>query len=324
MLRIEGLSVAFDGAPALAGVDLEVDEGERLAVLGPSGSGKSTLLRTVAGLLRPDAGRIVLGGRDLAGVPAHRRGVGLMLQEGALFPHRDVAGNVAFGLRMKGVPKAEREQRTAELLELVGLAGFERRSLGGLSGGERQRVALARALAPEPRVLLLDEPLGSLDRPLRERLVGELRELHERLGLTVIHVTHDVGEAFAIGDRVAVMRAGRIARHGTPDDVWAQPLDAWVAAFLGFRNVRERDGRRVVIRPEAVRVTPGEGAVVVAAARRGAAVHLLVCLDDGEQLESVTTELEHPVPGQRVRVEIDPAGVAGLVDDDIEGGRSSR
>ncbi|MBA2462935.1 MAG: ATP-binding cassette domain-containing protein, partial [Actinobacteria bacterium] len=140
MLRIEGLSVAFDGAPALAGVDLEVDEGERLAVLGPSGSGKSTLLRTVAGLLRPDAGRILLAGRDLAGVPPHRRGIGLMLQEGALFPHRDVAGNVSFGLRMEGVPRRERERRTAELLELVGLRGFERRSLDGLSGGERQRI----------------------------------------------------------------------------------------------------------------------------------------------------------------------------------------
>ena len=309
MLRVENVAVAFDGALALAGVDLDVAEGERLAVLGPSGSGKSTLLRVIAGLQRPDTGRVLLAGRDLAGVSPHRRGIGLMHQDGALFPHRDVAGNVAFGLRMKGLSRAERERRTTEVLELVGLAGFERRSLGGLSGGERQRVGLARALAPEPRVLLLDEPLGSLDRPLRERLVGELRELFGRLTLTVLHVTHDVAEAFAIGDRVALMRDGRIVQLGTPDAVWAGPADEWAARFLGMANLREQNGRRVVVRPEAVRVRPGEGAVVLTVQRLGAAVHLRVRLDDGEVLESVTTELDHPRPGDAVRVEIDPAGV---------------
>ncbi len=309
MLRVEDVRVSFDGAPALAGVDLEVAEGERVAVLGPSGSGKSTLLRVVAGLQRPDAGRVLLGGRDLAGVPPHRRGIGLMHQDGALFPHRDVLGNVVFGLRMQGVPRAERDRRGSEVLELVGLAGFERRSLGGLSGGERQRVGLARALAPEPRVLLLDEPLGSLDRPLRERLVGELRELFERLSLTVVHVTHDVAEAFALGDRVAVMREGRIVQAGTPDELWGRPAEEWVARFLGMANVRESDGRRVVVRPEAVRVEPGEGGVVLAAERRGPVVQLRVLLDDGEVLESATTALDHPRPGDRVQVGIDPAGV---------------
>ncbi len=309
MLRVEGVTVSFEGVRALAGVDVEVAEGERLAVLGPSGSGKSTLLRAIAGLQRLDAGRIELAGRDLAGVPPHLRGIGLMHQDGALFPHRDVAGNVSFGLRMSGVPRAERERRTAELLERVGLSGFERRSLGGLSGGERQRVALARALAREPSVLLLDEPLGSLDRPLRERLVQELRELFERLGLTVVHVTHDVSEAFAIGDRIAVMRDGRFVQSGAPDDVWSRPADEWIARFLGITNVREHDGRRVVVRPEAVRAEPGEGAVVLAAQRRGPAVHLRLRLDDGEVLESVTTALDHPRPGDAVRVEIDPAGI---------------
>jgi thiamine transport system ATP-binding protein len=312
VLRVERLAVAFDGVPALAGVDLEVDQGERLAVLGPSGSGKSTLLRTVAGLLRADAGRVLLSERDLAGVPPHRRGIGLMLQEGALFPHRDVAGNVAFGPRMAGSPRAQRERRTAELLELVGLGGFERRSIRTLSGGELQRVALARALAPEPRVLLLDEPLGSLDRPLRERLLDELAELFERLGLTVVHVTHDVGEAFAIGDRIAVMRAGRIVQHGAPEEVWSRPVDEWVAAFLGMTNIRERNGRRFVIRPEAVRVAPGDGAVVLAAQRRGAVVHLRVRLDAGEELDAVTAELDHVRAGERVSVHVDPAGVVDL------------
>lgn len=312
LLRVEGLRVGFAGTAALAGVDLEVGEGARLAVLGPSGSGKSTLLRAIAGLLRPDAGRILLAGRDLDGVPPHRRGIGLMHQDGALFPHLDVAQNVAFGLRMADLPRTERERRTAELLELVGLGGFERRSIGTLSGGERQRVALARAIAPEPRVLLLDEPLGALDRPLRERLVDELGELFDRLALTVIHVTHDVGEAFAIGHHVAVMHAGSVVQHDEPDDLWLRPADEWVARFLGMKNIQRRDGQTVLIRPEAVRLTPGDAGVVVRAERRGAAVHLRVRLGDGEELEVVTTDPGHARPGDRVDVSIDAAGVVRL------------
>ena len=311
-LWVDAVSVSLGGADVLDRVELDVGESERLAVLGPSGSGKSTLLRTISGLVRPAAGRVLLGGEDITGVPPHRRGIGLMHQEGALFLHHDVAGNVAFGLRVAGVPRAERERRTHELLDLVGLPGFEARLIGELSGGERQRVGLARALAPRPRVLLLDEPLGSLDRPLRERLVQELDELFERLRLTVVHVTHDVAEAFAIGNRVALMRAGRIVQQGAPDDLWARPASEWSAAFLGQTNVREVDGRRVVIRPEAVRLAAGDDGVVLSAQRRGPAVSLRVQLDTGEVLESVTTVLQPPVPGQRVRVEIDPAGIADV------------
>jgi len=311
-LRVDAVSVSLGGADVLDRVELDVGESERLAVLGPSGSGKSTLLRTIAGLVRPAAGRVLLGGEDITGVPPHRRGIGLMHQEGALFLHHDVAGNVAFGLRVAGVPRAERERRTHELLDLVGLPGFEARLIGELSGGERQRVGLARALAPRPRVLLLDEPLGSLDRPLRERLVQELDELFERLRLTVVHVTHDVAEAFAIGNRVALMRAGRIVQQGAPDDLWSRPASEWSAAFLGQTNVREVDGRRVVIRPEAVRLSPGDDGVVLSAQRRGPAVSLRVQLDTGEVLESVTTVLQPPMPGQRVWVEIDPAGIADV------------
>jgi thiamine transport system ATP-binding protein len=309
MLRVERVSFSYHGEPALVDAALEVEYGERLAVLGPSGSGKSTLLRVVAGLVRPDAGRVLLGERDLADVPSHRREIGLMHQEGALFPHLDVGGNVAFGLRMTGRPRAERERRAAELLELVGLTGFERRSVAALSGGERQRVGLARALARQPRVLLLDEPLGSLDRPLRERLVDDLADLFDRLGLTVIHVTHDVGEAFAIAGRVAVMRDGHVVQQGTPDELWMRPADEWVAGFLGMTNIREQEGRRLVVRPEAVRLASGEGAVVVDVRRRGPTVHVRVRLDDGEVLESASTAIEHPQPGERVRVEIDLAGI---------------
>ena len=182
-------------------------------------------------------------------VPAHRRGVGLVFQDAALFPHRDVAGNVGFGPRVAGLPEDEREARVSEALELVGLAGTERRDVTTLSGGEAQRVALARALAPRPEVLLLDEPLGALDGPLRRRLQTDLRELFERLRLTVVHVTHDVGEAFELGDRVAVLRDGRVAQVATPDELWARPADDWVARFLGMTNVVPDGDRATVIRP---------------------------------------------------------------------------
>jgi thiamine transport system ATP-binding protein len=313
VLRVEEATVRFGGVAALERVTLEVDEGEVLAVLGPSGSGKSTLLRVVAGLLRPDAGRVLLAGRDATSVPPHRRGVGVVFQDQALFDHRDVRGNVAFGLRMQGAPREEIARRVTELLELVGLAGFERRSLATLSGGERQRVALARALAPEPRVLLLDEPLGSLDRPLRERLLGDLERIFDTLGVTALYVTHDLAEAFALGDRVAVLRRGRVAQVGTPDELWGRPASEEVARFLGQANVR--DG--VAIRPEAVslaRVRDGEGGdgVVEHAVRQGATVRVVVKLDGGETLEAALAEVEHPQPGDRVSVEIDPAGVVEL------------
>jgi thiamine transport system ATP-binding protein len=321
-LRVEATAVSFDGLPALDGVDVEVGDGERLAVLGPSGSGKSTLLRTIAGLQRPDEGRVLVDGRDLTGVPPHRRGVGLMFQEGVLFPHRDVEGNVGFGLRMAGVPGPARARKVAGVLSLVGLAGYERRSVATLSGGEQQRVALARALAPEPRVLLLDEPLGSLDGPLRERLLADLERLFERLGLTVVVVTHDVGEAFALGDRVALLRQGQVVQCAPPDDLWAHPADAWVARFLGMANVREDGGRTTVIRPEAVQLQPGDDALVLSAERRGAVVRLRVRRDGGEELDAVTTDLDHPRRGDRVAVRIDRAGVIEIPAPDGEPGTS--
>ena len=312
MLHVDDIRVAFDGAPALDGAEVEAETAKTLSVLGPSGCGKTTLLRVIAGLQTPDSGRIVLDGDDLAGMPTHQRGIGLMFQDNALFPHRDVAGNIAFGLRMSSLPRAEIPQHVRGLLELVGLPGAEKRAVQTLSGGEQQRVALARALAPKPRVLLLDEPLGSLDGPLRERLLSDLRDLFAALQLTVVYVTHDAGEAFALGHAVAVMRAGKVVQKATPDDLWRQPADDWVARFLGMRNIREVGDRCVVIPPEAVTVTHGDGAVVVSAERRGAVVWLRVQLDNGDELDAVTTAAQHPRAGDRVAVHIDDAATISV------------
>ncbi|MER7959022.1 ABC transporter ATP-binding protein [Streptomyces sp. NPDC096030] len=340
MLHIEGATVRFGERAALDSVDLEVADHEIVCVLGPSGSGKSTLLRAVAGLQGLDGGRVLLDGTDLTGVPAHRRGVGLMFQDHQLFPQRDVGGNVAFGLRMHGVERAERDARVRELLELVGLPGASGRAVAALSGGEQQRVALARALAPRPRLLMLDEPLGQLDRGLRERLVVELRGLFGRLGTTVLAVTHDQGEAFALADRVVVMRDGRIAQSGTPVEVWQRPASAFVARFLGFDNVvpgtvsgaaadtvwgkipvpdgSPEGARQILVRPGGVRlVPPADGLACTVEARtfRGTHVAVLLRPAEGPPLEAECTLHGAPEEGTEVGVTFAPDEVVVLAAD---------
>lgn len=237
-LRVEGLAVDLGGTRVLEGIDVSVGAGETLAVLGPSGGGKSTMLRAVAGLVPLVSGRILVDGRDRTAEPTHRRGIGLMFQDLALFPHRDVGSNVDFGLRMAGASRDARSTRVAELLALVGLAGFEERPVASLSGGQAQRVALARSLAPSPAVLLLDEPLASLDRPLHDRLVDDLDRAVRSIGQTVVHVTHDHAEALAHADRLAVLARGRILQVGAPEEVWRRPASAEVATVLGQAVVR--------------------------------------------------------------------------------------
>jgi len=234
-LTVRDLVVRFGATAAVDGADVDVAPGAVLALLGPSGCGKSTLLRAVAGLELPTAGTVAWDGTDLAPVPVHRRGFGLMFQDGQLFPHRDVAGNVEFGLRMNSVDRATRRRRVGELLELVGLTGYERRAIPTLSGGEQQRVALARALAPRPRLLLLDEPLSALDRTLRERLSADLSSILAETRTTALYVTHDHDEAFTVADEVAVMAAGRLLQKGAPARLWRHPADERVARFLGYR-----------------------------------------------------------------------------------------
>jgi len=281
-VRVVGVSHAFDGEPVLSGLDLEVLPGEVLALLGPSGCGKTTLLRVLAGLLRPSEGTVRLGDHLVTGpdrfVEPERRGVGMVFQDWALFPHLDVAGNVGFALA-----RPERRDGTAveEMLDLVGLAGLGRRRPDELSGGQQQRVAIGRALAPHPSVLLLDEPFSNLDSALRARVRGEVRDLVRRVGVTTVLVTHDRAEAYALGDRVAVMRDGRIVQVGTPGQVHAEPADEWVARFVGEVNLLDgqADGHeattgvgtvllrrpahgevRVVVRPEQLVVAPPTGA----------------------------------------------------------------
>jgi len=217
-------------------VSLTVERGEVVAILGSSGAGKSTFLRAIAGLVPVVTGRIFLDGTDLAHTPTHKRDIGMMFQEHALFPHLDVGQNIAFGLKLAKVEKTKREARVSELLNVVGLDGFENRPIASLSGGERQRVALARTLAPSPRLLLLDEPMGSLDRVLRDRLVPELGEILRSLELAALYVTHDYAEAFALAHRIAVMDDGNIVQCDTPEVVNAAPVSSHVAGLLGHRS----------------------------------------------------------------------------------------
>ncbi|HPO59463.1 MAG TPA: ABC transporter ATP-binding protein, partial [Anaerolineaceae bacterium] len=237
MLEVRDIHKTYEGQPLLRGVSLKVDEGETVCLLGRSGSGKSTLLRIITGLEQPESGDVLWDGASLRGVPVHERNFGLMFQDFALFPHRSVFDNVAFGLRMKHASRAEVEERVMEVLRQVDMQDFARRRVTDLSGGEQQRVALARALAPRPRLLLLDEPLGALDKTLREQLVEELRHLLHVSGTPAVYVTHDQEEAFAVADRLVLLNQGRVEQRGTPAEIYNSPDTPWVARFLGLTNL---------------------------------------------------------------------------------------
>ena len=310
MLTVEDMVVRFGSVTALDGLDLRVETGEIVCLLGPSGCGKSTLLRVVAGLEKPDAGVVAWDGHDLAAVPVHRRGFGLMFQDYALFPHRSVAANVAFGLRMQHMPRPQIEARVAECLDLVGLTGLGERGVGQLSGGQQQRVALARAIAPSPRLLMFDEPLGSLDRSLRERLVLELSQVLDRLGITALYVTHDQEEAFALADQVVLMNLGKVSQVGSPHDLWAAPRTEFAARFLGFNNIVRyeaavrrgwpvpagREGGLVVYRQDGFHPDPAGPFRGTVLSRTYRGDHFLVRLDAGD---GVVVEVEvrwEPVP----------------------------
>src|SRR5256886_12883069 len=261
-VRLEGLRKTFGDVVAVAGVDLDVREGEFFSLLGPSGCGKTTCLRMIAGFEEPTAGRIVLHGRDVSGLPAYERDVNTVFQDYALFPHMSVHDNVEYGLVVRGIGRAERRQRVGEMLRMMRLDRLDRRKPGELSGGQRQRVALARALVSQPRVLLLDEPLGALDLKLRQAMQIELKSIQERLGMTFIYVTHDQEEALTMSDRLAVLNQGRVEQVGSPAEVYERPATSFVAGFVGASNVLAGDAARAVtgqaaaftVRPEKIRL----------------------------------------------------------------------
>jgi putative spermidine/putrescine transport system ATP-binding protein len=252
------LQKRFGDFVAVAGISLEIEPGEFFTLLGPSGSGKTTTLRLIAGFERPDAGRVELGGEDVAGRPPYERDVNTVFQDYALFPHMTVLDNVAYGLKVKKVPKRERRSRAEEALDLVQLHGGGNRKPSQLSGGQRQRVALARAIVNRPRVLLLDEPLGALDLKLRVEMQRELKSIQREVGITFVYVTHDQDEALSMSDRLAVFRDGRIEQAGTPGEVYERPANVFVAGFVGVSNVLQRDGRSFTVRPEKIRLL-GDG-----------------------------------------------------------------
>jgi ABC-type Fe3+/spermidine/putrescine transport system ATPase subunit len=266
-IEVDRLEVSYGSTPVLHGVNLSVSPGEFIAILGSSGCGKTTLLRTIAGFQKASAGAIRLFGRDVVNTPPEKRGMAMMFQSYALWPHMTVLGNVGYGLRLRGVAKDEIRSRVARILKMLNLSGLEDRKVTNLSGGQRQRVALGRALAVEPAILLLDEPLSNLDAKVRIQLRQEIKLLQSRLGFTAIHVTHDREEAMTMADRIVVMDAGRIAQMGTPKEVFDHPDSPFVASFMGAENTIDLDvrplGSGVEVRAHAGSVTPWSGSVPV-------------------------------------------------------------
>ncbi|MEU6315636.1 ABC transporter ATP-binding protein [Streptomyces sp. NPDC047014] len=333
-IRFDGVSVAYDGTTVLDGLDLTVEPGEVMALLGPSGSGKTTALRAVAGFVRPVAGRVLIGGRDVTALPPHRRGIGMVVQQYALFPHMRVADNVAFGLRARRTPKAEIPGRVTEALELTGMASYARRYPRELSGGQQQRVAIARALAIRPGVLLLDEPLSALDAQLRSGMLAELARLHRELpDVSILYVTHDQVEALTLADRIAVMDRARLQDCGTPRELYRAPRTEFTASFVGNANLlpvtAAEDGAvfagralaldrgrtapgapaTLCVRPHLLALGPGPNALdgTVTEIQWRGSTHRLYVDVSGHRLKADLPELRTPPPlGTRVTLHFAP------------------
>jgi putative spermidine/putrescine transport system ATP-binding protein len=301
-VRLAGVHKAYGDVVAVNGVDVDIRAGEFFTLLGPSGSGKTTTLRLIAGFERPDEGRIELGGSDVTNVPPYARDVNTVFQDYALFPHMSVADNVAYGLRVQGIRRGERQSRVDEVLGRMRLEGLGGRKPSQLSGGQRQRVALARALVNRPQVLLLDEPLGALDLKLRQEMQLFLKSLQQALGITFVYVTHDQDEALTMSDRLAVFDRGRIEQIGTPAEVYENPANAFVAGFVGVSNVVERGGRRFAVRPEKIHMTEAGAAArsgsnaetgrIRDVVYAGMVTRYVVQLDGGGELQVVRQNLE--------------------------------
>ena len=338
MLQIVNVSHAYGKFVSLRGVSLELQAGEIVCLLGPSGCGKTTLLRIVAGLEAARAGELRFDGGEISQVPAHQRRFGLMFQDYALFPHLNAADNIAYGLKRQGLAKGQIAIEVEALLERVGLTGLGKRDIASLSGGQQQRVALARSLAPRPRLLMLDEPLGSLDAQLRDQLALELRQIIKDAGLSALYVTHDHREAYAIADRIAVMNIGCIEQAATPYDLYRQPRRAFVARFLGLRNIfatdgsqtvsricdallpRETDAKTVLIHPAGITLQPPHvgssmrlDGRLTSAVFRGGHYDLSIALDGETELFCASPSLP-AAPGESIRLYIQASALIPLED----------
>ena len=298
---MSNLAKRYGEVEAVAGIDLEIEQGEFFTLLGPSGSGKTTTLRMIAGFEDPSSGTIELAGKDVEGVPPYDRAVNTVFQDYALFPHMTVGENVAYGLRVAGVDRAERARRRDEALEMVRLPGYGERKPGELSGGQRQRVALARAIVNRPRVLLLDEPLGALDLKLREQMQTELKAIQGDVGITFVYVTHDQDEALTMSNRIAVFNRGLIEQVSPPVELYERPVTEFVAGFVGVSNMLEREGGRFTIRPEKIQLLDPAGTSnglrtergrIAEVAYAGMVTRYTVALDGGGELQLVRQNVE--------------------------------
>ena len=345
MLKVSGIHKKYNGKAAVENVSFSLDENSILCLLGPSGCGKTTLLKIIAGLETPDAGKVFFSRHDITFVPPYKRNFGMMFQEFALFPHKDVFHNVSFGLEMKNKDKKASKARVEEVLEIVGLKGFEKRKVHELSGGERQRVALARSLAPRPGLLMLDEPLGSLDRALRERLTLDLMHILKDVGISAIFVTHDQAEAFTIADKIVVLKDGKIEQEDTPENLYKEPSKKSVADFLGFHNFiegkAEEDGRvntglgkfypsnrkvkpgrkvTLLLRPENAKIAeknqknlPVVEGVVKECVFQGPFYRLAIKVKTGRtMIFYITNSSLKPRKGEKIKISIDSLSVVGI------------
>ena len=321
ILQLRQIRKSFDNTEVLKGIDLEVAQGEFITLLGASGCGKTTTLRIIAGLELPDAGQVILEGQDITNREPNKRDVNTVFQNYALFPHMNVSDNVGYGLKIRKVPKAEIERKVEQALRLVQLEEYGKRMPDQLSGGQKQRIAIARAVINEPKVLLLDEPLGALDLKLRRQMQLELKRLQKQLGITFIYITHDQEEAINMSDRIGVMHEGVLEQLGTPNEVYYQPKTSYVADFVGNANILHKNGETFAIRSENILMN-GEAvctqeAVVVEKSFAGGQLRILFGLPDGQTLTASRYGIDNDLqPGQQVKIGWDAKDAVKVIDND--------
>ncbi len=321
ILQLQQIRKSFDNTEVLKGIDLEAAQGEFITLLGASGCGKTTTLRIIAGLELPDSGQVILESRDITDWEPNRRDVNTVFQNYALFPHMNVADNVGYGLKIRKVPKAEIKRKVERALRLVQLEDYGKRMPDQLSGGQKQRIAIARAVINEPKVLLLDEPLGALDLKLRRQMQLELKRLQKQLGITFIYITHDQEEAINMSDRIGVMHEGVLEQLGTPNEVYYQPRTSYVADFVGNANILHKNGETLAIRSENIRMD-GESvctqeAVVVEKSFAGGQLRILFRLSDGQRLTASRYGIDNDLkPGEMVKIGWDAKDAVKVINND--------